>query len=63
MDQYVYVVGGYDSDEQLSSVERYDVETDQWEIVANMMSPRSALNVAVVRGKIYALGIYIYLHR
>ena len=56
LDQYVYVVGGYDSVNQLASVERYDVETNQWEIIADMGSPRSALGVAVVNNKLYALG-------
>ena len=56
LEQYIYVVGGYDSVHQLPSVERYDVETDQWEAVATMNSPRSALSVAVVNNRLYALG-------
>ena len=56
MDQFVYVVGGYDGTDQLSSVERYDVETNQWQILATMSRPRSALSLAVVSNRLYALG-------
>ena len=55
-EQYVYAVGGYDGTNQLHTVERYDVETNQWEIISPMNRPRSALSVAVVDSKIYALG-------
>lgn len=56
MEQYVYAVGGYDGTDQLHSVERYDVETNQWEMLANMNIPRSALSVAVIFSSLYALG-------
>ena len=55
-DQYVYAVGGYDGTNQLPSVERYSVETDQWQMFSPMNWPRSALSLAVVNSKIYALG-------
>ncbi len=56
LDQYVYAIGGYDSTYQLSSVERYDIETNQWECIVSMNQPRSALSIAVTNSKIYALG-------
>ena len=56
MDQYVYAVGGYDATYQLPSVERYCVETNQWEMLCKMNRPRSALGVAVVNSKLYAIG-------
>jgi len=56
LEGYIYAVGGYDSSSQLSSVERYCVQTDTWEFVSPMKSPRSALSVAAVGGKLYALG-------
>ena len=59
MDQYVYAVGGYDATYQLPSVERYCVETNQWEMLAQMNRPRSALGVAVVNSKLYAVGEYL----
>lgn len=56
VDGWIYAVGGYDGVSQLKSVERYDIERDRWEFVASMRSPRSALAVALLGGKIYALG-------
>lgn len=56
LEGYVYAVGGYDSSSQLRTVERYCLTTDKWEFVAPMKSPRSALSVAVMGGKLYALG-------
>jgi len=62
MDCYVYAVGGYDSNCQLRTVERYCTVSNKWEFVAPMRSPRSALSVAVIGGKLYALGKHlIYL--
>lgn len=61
LDGSVYVVGGYDSTSQLRTVERYSVVTDRWEFVAPMKSPRSALSVAVLGGKLYALGKHHFL--
>ena len=58
LEQSVYAVGGYDSTYQLPTVERYDIQTNQWEFVAKMSRPRSALNIAVISGKIYALGTH-----
>lgn len=56
LDQYIYAVGGYDGGSQLSSVERYDVGSDQWTSVTPMNCPRSALSVSVVNNSIYAIG-------
>ena len=58
LDGCVYVIGGYDSSSQLRTVERYCLMTDKWEFVAPMRSPRSALSVAVLGGKLYALGTH-----
>jgi len=40
----------------LSSVERYDVDTDTWSSVASLPSARSDLAAATVGGKIYVFG-------
>lgn len=58
LEGYVYAVGGYDSTSQLRSVERYCLNSDKWEFVSPMKSPRSALSVAVLGGKLYALGTH-----
>jgi len=56
LDQYIYAVGGYDGSSQLSSVERYDVWSDQWTTITSMSCPRSALSVGVINNCIYAIG-------
>jgi hypothetical protein len=33
----IYAAGGFDGDDDLSSVERYDVASDSWEIVSAML--------------------------
>ena len=54
--QFIYAVGGYDGTSQLSSMERYDVGSDQWTAITSMNCPRSALSVSVVGNSIYAIG-------
>ena len=45
-----YAVGGYaDGDNLLSSVERYDEEKDEWEVVADMGIERFCVGVAASR--------------
>lgn len=56
MDNFIYAVGGYDSSCQLKSVERYSIDKKQWDFVAPMNSPRSALSVAVINNQLFALG-------
>lgn len=58
MNQYIYVVGGYNGSQQLASVERYDTERDTWELVAPVHVARSALSLTVLDNKLYALGWY-----
>lgn len=52
----IYAAGGYDGQDQLNSVERYDVETETWTFVAPMKHRRSALGITVHQGRIYVLG-------
>lgn len=58
LDGFVYAIGGYDGVSQLSSVERYDIESDSWTTMASMSVARSALSVVAVDGRIYAIGGY-----
>lgn len=51
----LYVVGGQ-SDKRLSTVERYDVATDEWTNLANLNTPRSGHRCCVIQGAIYAIG-------
>jgi len=61
VDQYIYAVGGFDDSSQLSSVERYDVGSDQWTMVAPMNCPRSALTVSIINNSIYAIGKFCFV--
>ena len=57
LDGKIYAVGGYNRDDgTLSSVERYDPETNAWEAVAPMATAREYHVMAVLDGKLYAVG-------
>ena len=52
-----HILGGCSSDgPSISSVERYDPALDAWEAVAPMATARFAHAVAVLDGKLYAVG-------
>lgn len=40
---FIYVVGGHNGEQYLSSVERYDTHQDSWKTVASMGIPRTGL--------------------
>lgn len=50
----MYAVGGRNQTTELSSVERYDTELDQWTSVASMTCCRSGVGLAVVNSRLYA---------
>lgn len=56
LNQYIYVVGGFDGTRQLASVERYDTENNVWTMVAPIKVARSALSLTVLDEKLYAMG-------
>lgn len=56
LNQYIFVVGGFDGTRQLASVERYDTENNVWTMVAPIKVPRSALSLTVLDEKLYAMG-------
>jgi len=53
---YIYVAGGMGANGQLNSFERYDTEKDAWTLLSPMSTPRSALTLAILDNKIYAMG-------
>ncbi|MGQ5524715.1 Kelch repeat-containing protein [Chitinimonas sp. PSY-7] len=53
---YLYVVGGYDGINALSSVEKMSLKTGEWSNATAMSLARWNMAVAVVDGKIYAIG-------
>lgn len=58
MGHFIYVVGGFDGKRQLSSVERYDTERQEWQLIASIKIARSALSLTALDGKLYAMGGY-----
>jgi hypothetical protein len=56
-DKYIYVFGGYNGRTNLSSVERFDIPNNKWEIVNNNMNMKRTGHAAVTVGnKIYIIG-------
>lgn len=56
LNSYLYAVGGYNGQSQLSSVERYNVARNLWEPRASMHQCRSAHGVTVHQERIYVFG-------
>jgi hypothetical protein len=59
IDNHIFIVGGYDGKSQLSSVEKYNVLTNQWTYVSSISSPRSAMGcLATRKGVVIICGGY-----
>ena len=53
----IYAIGGLNSTGgSISTVEVYDCIQDKWRIAESMMTTRSRVAVAVLQGKLYAIG-------
>ena len=52
----IYIMGGFNGQESLNSVEYYDPATNQWTMVRPMRDRRSGVGVATHRGVLYAAG-------
>ncbi|XP_015590524.1 influenza virus NS1A-binding protein homolog isoform X2 [Cephus cinctus] len=50
------VCGGYDRVECLKSVDQYLPETNTWQVLSAMREARGRFGIAVVNGKVYAIG-------
>lgn len=57
----MYVVGGRNETGYLSSVEAYNLETNEWNYVSSLPQPLAAHAGAVHNGKIYISGLTIHL--
>jgi N-acetylneuraminic acid mutarotase len=55
---FIYVIGGYSSNQQLNSVERYDILANQWTFIEPMNIARSAAACTVWNTKLIAMGGY-----
>ena len=56
VDGKLYVMGGFDGQNSLSTVERYDPVKNAWEAVAPMSAARDGSAAVVVDGKLYVMG-------
>ncbi len=52
----VYICGGFNGQECLSSAESYDPATNQWTLLSHMRNRRSGVGVVAHDGNLYALG-------
>lgn len=52
----IYIVGGFNGSECLSSCEYYNPVTDHWNIVTSMRQRRSGVSIINYHCRIYALG-------
>ena len=52
----IYVMGGFDGNTKLSTVDLYDPQNASWKQLASMMGPRSAPGCVSIEGKLYAAG-------
>lgn len=52
----VPTVGGWCSGDAISSVERYDPQTNEWRMVASMSKRRCGVGVSVLDDLLYAVG-------
>jgi len=50
------IAGGYDRAECLKCVELYDPVTNLWVTLSSMKEARGRFDIAVVKGKVYAIG-------
>lgn len=56
LDKHLYVIGGRNETGYLSSVEAYNLETNEWSYVSSLPQPLAAHAGAVHNGKIYISG-------
>ncbi|XP_028823677.1 influenza virus NS1A-binding protein homolog A [Denticeps clupeoides] len=56
LDGKLIAAGGYNREECLRTVERYDPEADRWTFIAPMCTPRARFQMAVLMGQLYVMG-------
>lgn len=56
IDGIIYLVGGYDGVQEFADTYAYDVARDSWTKLEPMNTARGGLGVAVLSGKLYAIG-------
>ncbi len=56
LDGYLYVVGGYDGQSRIDTVERYSPVYNKWTFVSNMTMPLSRCQATSCKGYLYVSG-------
>ena len=56
----IYVCGGYDGTNHLSSVESYNVRTATWCNIPQMNIPRCYVGACVLKGKLYVVAGWVF---
>ena len=51
-EEYIYAVGGW----ELASVERFDPQQSNWEVISHMSVPRAGATAVLLNGLIYVSG-------
>ena len=58
MNEYIYLIGGFDGHNRLKSCERFDPKTSQWKQIAPLNVARSHVSCVVSQGRLFAVGGY-----
>ena len=57
--EIIYVCGGYDGSEHLSSVESYNIHTGHWTSLQRMTAPRCYVGACVLKGELLVVAGYV----
>ena len=52
VNEVIYVCGGYDGNDHLSSVESFNTQTNHWTTLHHMVVPRCYVGACVLRGQL-----------
>merc|ERR1719240_884400 len=56
MNDRIFVIGGYDGQARLASIEVFDIKRDTWERLPDMSAQRTCAAGVVIKGKIHVWG-------
>ena len=59
LNNVIYVCGGYDGADHLSSVECYNTRAGYWSSLASMQVPRCYVGACVFQGKLMVVAGYV----
>jgi len=52
-DHFIYLIGGKSEDGIIGTVEQYDINSDEWQVLPEKPTPVSGIEAVLVRGSIY----------